>query len=268
MQWSAPLIVDSFRRLQQNRILFDHLVGAREQCWWNCDAKRLGGSQVDHEFVFRRCLDGQFGGFLAFENAVDICSRASVLIDCIRSIRHQAPIHGVIPIWINRGQPKPLSNRNDRLAICCRSARRNNYAAICRASKCRKSALHLTDIARIDWGQLYSERRCYRLSRSELSGPWASRRIPDHGNAANMRCNLLEQLKPFSGKTILVLDEAGDVAAWPRQAFDEARSNRVNGLHKNNWDNAAGSSIVGAITTVPEVRITSGRSAASSLAYS
>jgi hypothetical protein len=25
--------------------LFDHLVGAHEQCWWNFDAERLGGGR-------------------------------------------------------------------------------------------------------------------------------------------------------------------------------------------------------------------------------
>jgi hypothetical protein len=36
--------------------LFDHLVGAGEQRGRNCEAKRLGGFEVDHQLVLRRRL--------------------------------------------------------------------------------------------------------------------------------------------------------------------------------------------------------------------
>jgi hypothetical protein len=39
-----------------NSLLFDHLVGTREQRNWRVEAKRLGGVEVDHELEFGRIL--------------------------------------------------------------------------------------------------------------------------------------------------------------------------------------------------------------------
>jgi hypothetical protein len=68
--------------VQQIETLFDHLVGAGEQRWRHFEAKRLGCLQVDDEFVLGRCLHWQVGGFLAVEDAIDICG-ATVLVNAI-----------------------------------------------------------------------------------------------------------------------------------------------------------------------------------------
>jgi hypothetical protein len=43
--------------LQQTALLFDHLVGEREQLLWNRDAKGLRGFEVDEQLKFRRLLN-------------------------------------------------------------------------------------------------------------------------------------------------------------------------------------------------------------------
>ena len=50
----------------------EDFVGSREQCSRHIEAKRLGGLDVEHGFVFRRSLHREVGWFLAFQDAVDV----------------------------------------------------------------------------------------------------------------------------------------------------------------------------------------------------
>jgi hypothetical protein len=74
---------------QQKGSLFDHLVGASKQRQRNCDTERLGGLEVDHEFVLGGRLHRQVCWPFAFEDAVHICCCLPVLDDKIRPIGDQ-----------------------------------------------------------------------------------------------------------------------------------------------------------------------------------
>ena len=65
---------------QQIAPLFDHFVGAGEHRWRHVEAERLRSLEVDHGFVFHRRLHGQVGGPLAFEDTINIASRAAELV--------------------------------------------------------------------------------------------------------------------------------------------------------------------------------------------
>ena len=54
------------------------------------EAERLGGLEVDHQFVLGRRLHRQVGRLLALEDAVDVAGRAPVLVDQIGPIGDQA----------------------------------------------------------------------------------------------------------------------------------------------------------------------------------
>jgi hypothetical protein len=53
----------------------DHLVGEREQLIGNGQAERLGGLEVDRQFVFGRRLHRKVGRLLALEDAIDVADR-------------------------------------------------------------------------------------------------------------------------------------------------------------------------------------------------
>src|SRR5262249_44366714 len=57
-------------------VLFDHLVGAREELARRIEAKRLGGFQIDRQLKLGRELDRQVAGLFAVKNAIDIGCRA------------------------------------------------------------------------------------------------------------------------------------------------------------------------------------------------
>src|SRR5262249_7067548 len=59
----------AIRLSQQHSCSFNHLVGAHKQSGWHSKAQRLGGLEVDHQFVFGRRLDWKLARFFALENA-------------------------------------------------------------------------------------------------------------------------------------------------------------------------------------------------------
>jgi hypothetical protein len=61
-----------------NRGSLDHLVGAAEQRERECDAKRLGGLEIDDELDFCRLLNRQVGRLLALQNSSNVIADQTV----------------------------------------------------------------------------------------------------------------------------------------------------------------------------------------------
>ena len=97
------------------------------------------------------------------------------------------------------------------------------------------SALDLAGVANADWAHLDPERLRRSLDGAELSDPGGIVGIAEHGRARHARRDLLEQFEPFRrSNSYSKMHEAGDVAARPGQALDEAGADRIGDAHEHN----------------------------------
>src|SRR5262245_44602478 len=69
-------------------LLFDNVIGAGKYRRRNCEAHCLGGFEIDCQFVLGRCLHREVSRPLTLEDAVNITSGPTVVVDEIGSIRY------------------------------------------------------------------------------------------------------------------------------------------------------------------------------------
>lgn len=87
------------------------------------------GFEIDDQFVFGRCLHRQVSRFLPLKDAIDIASRAPVLVDPITPIGDQAAVVDELALEVDRGtRLRPNRCGVDRAAIASRLRRRPSFA--------------------------------------------------------------------------------------------------------------------------------------------
>src|SRR5262249_42540576 len=74
---------------QQNPFLFDHLVGAGEQCWRDFDAEHHRCCQVDDKLELARLHDWDVSRLNPLEDATGVDADLAVGVHSIGSITHQ-----------------------------------------------------------------------------------------------------------------------------------------------------------------------------------
>src|SRR5689334_22684958 len=99
--------------------LFDHLVSAGEQCGWYSKTESLGSFEIDHQFVFRRCLHRHVRWLLALEDAIHVASGAVIGVKQIRAIRNQATCAYEVAGGVDCGQFVLGRKRDDHTGMVC-----------------------------------------------------------------------------------------------------------------------------------------------------
>src|SRR5262249_27248282 len=89
---------------------------AGEQRRRHLEAERLGGRDVDYQFVLGRSLDWQIAGLFAFEDAARINSDLAEHVFNARSIAHQPTCNRKGAIPINRRKSVPCRHHGETLA--------------------------------------------------------------------------------------------------------------------------------------------------------
>src|SRR6516225_12160939 len=79
--------------------------------------KVLGSFEIEDQFVLGWCLHRKVSWFLTVEDAVDVSSRAAVLVEQIRPIGDQTAGCSVISKWIDRRQSILGRKRDDQIAM-------------------------------------------------------------------------------------------------------------------------------------------------------
>src|ERR1700730_4033967 len=172
---------------------FDHLVGTREQRWRHLDAERLGGLEVNHQFVVGRRLHRKVGGLLALENAVDVAGGAPELVDVISPIGDQTAGGYIGSFGVYCGQLVPRRQRDDQIAMLLRqAARSHDQTTIRRVRERRDGALDLGRVAQVERAYLHPERWRRCLDNAELGRARGYVGIPKDRHARHAWCDLLE----------------------------------------------------------------------------
>src|SRR5215831_9014461 len=142
---------------QQRGSLFDHFVCTREQRRRHGETKCFGSLKIDYQFEPGRRLHRQISWLLALEDAIDIASGASVVIEPVRPVRDQATSSDKSTVRVHRRKLIPGRKCDYLLAVSeGRGASYHDESAIRLMRKCADATFDLAGVVQADWAQLNS----------------------------------------------------------------------------------------------------------------
>src|SRR5215472_4687763 len=164
-----------------------------EQAIGHCEAKRLGGLEVDRQLVLGRRLYRKVGRPLAFENAIDVTSGLPVGINRVWPITDQATGGDERAPWVGSRQSMSGCKRDDQIAIIInQGACHHDQPAIGSACKFSNGALNVFAILPTERDHLRPGQPCRGLNSSELADTCSDSGISDGPDPRHVGRNLLE----------------------------------------------------------------------------
>ena len=91
--------------------------GAGEQRWWNLEAERFGGFEIDDQLEFGRLHHRQVGRLVALENAAGIHAGLTISVGKAGSVAHQPADGSELAHIINCWQRMPRRQLNNSVAV-------------------------------------------------------------------------------------------------------------------------------------------------------
>src|SRR5215471_4730310 len=203
--------------------LLNDLIRPREQRRRDRQAEGLCRLEVDHQLELRRLLHWQVSGLGTFEDLVDIRGGTAKVLGHGRPVESEATRAHVFALRVHHRQmgsrgkvrdPYPLENEH--------GIREKQEGASALPGHCGEGALDVLRPSRLQDLQLQPQcaRRTSRLVHEGLGGPVD--RVPEHGDAAESRNDLLEQLQLLPGHLRSEESEASDVPTRVSEAGYEA----------------------------------------------
>ena len=206
----------------------DHLGRLEEEGWGDGEAEGLRGPEVDDKLEGRGLLHRQLGGGGSLEDLIHVGGGAAEEVGQVHAVGHQASsLHKFSPVEARR-EPEPgrrvedLGDVDREEGVSSKVERLGVFPG--GRGEGTRELVGPPDLQRL---RVYAQPAAGLLRRVPLQDHGGVRRIPEHGHTREPGHELGEQLEPFRAELRGQNRQARDVAAWPRQAGDEARPNRI-----------------------------------------
>src|SRR5262245_18760783 len=98
---------------QQERSLFDQLVGELLEMQRHVEAECLCGLEVDHKLELGRCLYRKVAGLFTPKDTIDVTGRAPIIIDHVIPVGYQAAVGDEEAKSVDRRQAVARRQRDD-----------------------------------------------------------------------------------------------------------------------------------------------------------